>query len=213
MVFKKENIEYRKKRTAIIIFTVLLLLAIYLFKDASYALRSISSIAFVVLFYVIGHFFDIRFKRRHYFYIILIAIFSFLLSPLYFLYPNYDKIQHIIQPMFTCSIIFYMISKLHLELKWKIVFTFFIVAAILGLFEIGEFILDSFFNYKLQGVFLRDIHGIEKFRLLMDPLKDTMIDMLFGVLGAGMYCITFAFVMRRKLRKIYSGLIEKDRFK
>lgn len=201
MVFKKEHIEYRKKRTAIILFTILLLLAIYLFKDASFLLRSISAIAFVILFYTVDHFFNVRFKRRHYFYIILIAIFSFLLSPLYFLYPNYDKIQHFIQPMLTCSIIFYMVSKLHLELKWKIVFTFFIVAAILGLFEIGEFTLDSLFDLKLQGVFLRDIHGIEKFHLLMDPLKDTMTDMIFGVIGAGAYCITFAYVMRRKLQQ------------
>ncbi len=201
MIFKKERIEYRKKRTAIIIFATLLLLALYLFKDASYVLRSLSSLAFVIFFYTIDHFFDIRFKRRHYFYIILIAIFSFLLSPLYFLYPNYDKFQHLIQPMFACSIIFYMISKLHLELKWKIVFAFFIVVAILGIFEIGEFAMDSFFNYKLQGVFLRDIQGIEKFHIIMDPLKDTMIDMIFGILGAGVYCITFAFIMRKKLQQ------------
>ncbi|MEK6850386.1 MAG: hypothetical protein AABX85_02325 [Nanoarchaeota archaeon] len=103
--------------------------------------------------------------------------------------------------MFACSIIFYMISKLHLELKWKIVFAFFIVVAILGIFEIGEFAMDSFFNYKLQGVFLRDIQGIEKFHIIMDPLKDTMIDMIFGILGAGVYCITFAFIMRKKLQQ------------
>ena len=36
MVFKKEHIEYKKKRIAIIIFSVLVILAIYLFKDASF---------------------------------------------------------------------------------------------------------------------------------------------------------------------------------
>jgi hypothetical protein len=94
-----------------------------------------------------------------------------------------------------------MISKLELELKWKIVFTFFTVFAILGVFEIGEYTMDRLFDFKLQGVYLRDLSGVQKFNLIMDPLSDTMTDMALGIIGAGIYCISFAFYMRKKLHK------------
>lgn len=199
MVLKKFHLDYKQKRISLVIFTLVLLLIIYFFKDASTWLRVLSSIITLVFFYSVDHVFDIRFKSRHYVYMLVIIIASFLLSPAYFLYPSYDKIQHFVQPMLACSIIFYMINKLNLELKWKIVFTFFIVVAILGLFEIGEYALDSFFNLKLQGVFLRDTHGLEKLHLITDPLSDTMQDLIFGTLGSAIYCTIFAFVMRRKL--------------
>ena len=115
---KEGSASYRAKRWFIIIFTVIILLSIYLFKNAeSVWLRASSTIVFLIFFYVIDHLFDIRFKERHYSYITLIAVFSLLLSDFYFFYPNYDKVQHFIQPMLVCSIIFYMVSKLKIALK------------------------------------------------------------------------------------------------
>ncbi|RZD30737.1 hypothetical protein CXT76_01780, partial [Candidatus Parvarchaeota archaeon] len=93
---------------------------------------------------------------------------------MYFLYPQYDKFQHLIQPILFSSIIFFMISKLKLELKWKLTFTFFIMVGLLSIFELGEYILDYFFNLKLQGVFLRNLQGLEKYNILMDRNDDTM---------------------------------------
>lgn len=199
MGLKKFDLDYRKKRALLIVLSVIILFAVYFFKSASFILRALATLAVLGLFYSIDHFYDIQFKKRHYVFILIIATLSFLASPLYFIYPDYDKIQHFIQPMLTCSLVFYMISKLHLELKWKLAFTFFTVIAILGIFEIGEFALDSLFDLKLQGVFLRDISGIEKFNLLMEPLKDTMIDLIYGVLGVAIYCIGFGISLRKKL--------------
>jgi len=187
--------HYRKKRYIVFGLSVLLLIMIYLFKNASFSLRAISCVAFLLFFYSVDHLFDIRFDRRHYVFIIIIAVASFLLSPLYYQYPNYDKVQHFIQPMMVCSIFFFMINKLNLELKWKIVFTFFMTVGVLGLFEIGEYTLDSLFDMKLQGVYLRDFQGIEKFNLIIDGLDDTMIDLIFGALGSILYCwIMFAYL-------------------
>ena len=200
MVLKRVHLDYRKKRIVVIIFTALLLLMIYLFKDASFLLRAVSTIVCLVFFYSVDHIFDIRFRPKHYVYFTLILIFSFLFSPFYFYYPSYDKVQHFIQPMLICSIVFYMVNKLNLELKWKILFTFFIVVAILGIFEISEYALDSFFNLKLQGVYLRDERGLDKFNLILDPLSDTMMDMMWGMLGVGIYSIGFAWFMRKRLR-------------
>ena len=144
---------YQHKRRTVLGLSVLLLIMIYFFKDASFILRAVSTIIFILFFYFVDRFFDINFKIRHYFFIIAIALFSLMLSPLYFVYPQYDKVQHLIQPCLIASIIFYMIDKLKIKTKWKITFAFFITLGILGLFEIGEYALDRLFDLKLQYFF------------------------------------------------------------
>lgn len=200
MKSKKSQREYSAKRAFVFIFALIIILSIYFFKDAySVWLRVSTAIVFLIFFYVADHLFDIRFEPRHYVYIALIAIFSLLLSDFYYSFPNYDKVQHFIQPMLMCSIIFYMVSKLHLALKWQITFTFFITLGILGIFEVGEYALDYVFDLKLQGVYLRDIQGLEKFHLITDRIDDTMIDLIIGMLGTSLYCFVFGWWMRRRI--------------
>ncbi|MBI3334136.1 hypothetical protein HYZ97_01500 [Candidatus Pacearchaeota archaeon] len=181
--------EYVYKRRVILVLSILIALMIYFFKNASFLLRAATTIEFLILFYLIDHFLDIRFRPHHYGFVLLIGVFSLLLSPLYYVYPNYDKIQHFVQPMLFCSIIYFMVNKLKLEMRWKLIFTFFVTLGILGLFEISEYTLDHFFDLKLQGVYLRDLHGFEKFNLITDPLDDTIFDLILGVLGSGLYAI------------------------
>ncbi len=194
--------HYRHKRLVIFGLSLVILLMIYFFKEASFTLRAVSMVAFLLFFYTIDHVFDIRFKKYHYLFIIVIAAGGLLLSPLYFVYPNYDKVQHFVQPMLICSIIFHLLDKLPVKLKWKWVLAFFVTVAILGLFEIGEYTLDYFFDLKLQGVYLRDIKGIEKFNLLMDPLDDTMVDLVLGISGTGLFMVAGFWIMRRRLQKM-----------
>lgn len=201
MIAGKIKIEYRTKRRVVIGASFILLLMIYFFKDSFFILRVSTAIALFILFYSIDHFFKIRFKHRHYFFIILIAILSLFLSPLYYLYPNYDKIQHFFQPMLLCSIIFHMTSRLKLDIKWKIIFAFFVSTALLGLFEMGEYLLDYLFDLKLQGVYLRDISGLDKFHLLQTPIDDTMVDLAYGFLGSGTYAFFLWLILKRKQAK------------
>jgi len=186
----KEEIRraYKYKRLIVSVISLILLIAIYLFKDSSSVmLRYSTFISLIVVFYVVDHLFDIRFEFKHYFFIILIGFSGILLSSLYFQYPQYDKVQHFITPLFLCSIVFFMVNRLQLALKWKITFSVMSVIALLGMFEIGEYILDLLFNLKLQGVYLRDLSGLEKFHLLQNPLDDTMVDLAFGILGSSLY--------------------------
>src|SRR3989344_1023388 len=159
---KKEDIyhKYKYKRGAIIGLCVLILLFLYAFKNASFLIRSLSAVGFLILFYMIDHFFDLEFKEYHYFFIVIIAVSSFLLSPLYYVYPRYDKIQHLFQPILFSSIVFHMIWRLDL---------------------------------KLQGVFLRDVQGLEKYNLLLDRNDDTMIDLLLGAIGSAVYSLSVYF--------------------
>ncbi len=197
MKINKESYIYQHKRRTIFGLSIVLFLLIYFFQNSSFILRVSTTIAFLLFFYFIDRFFDIRFKAVHYALMILIVLATIMFSPFYFVYPNYDKIQHFIVPILLSTVIFYMINKLKLDLKWKITYTFFVTAGILGLFEIGEFLLDWLFDLKLQGVYLRDSAGLEKFNLIQDPLSDTITDLILGYTGAGLYAITQFFRKRK----------------
>ncbi len=172
------------KRRALLSLTVFILAISYLFHNASFWLRATSTIAFLLVFYVIDHYFEVSFKLRHYIFAYVIMISGILLSPLYYYYPYYDKVLHFLIPILYCSIVLFMVSKLNLKIKWELVFTLFVVVGSLALFELGEYGLDYFFNLKLQGVYLRDLQGLEKYDLVQDKLSDTMNDILLGTLGS-----------------------------
>lgn len=196
---------YHHKRLVVGIISILLLVAIYLFKDSSsITLRYSTFLGVILVSYLIDHLFDVRLAFKHYIFIFIIGVTTLMMSPLYFVYPAYDKLQHFIIPMLLCSITFFMVNKLKLAMKWKLTFTVLSVVAFLGIFEILEYILDSFFNWKLQGVYLRDITGLDKFNLLLDPLSDTIIDLSFGILGSSLYAF-YAWIIykinKRKLAK------------
>lgn len=196
---KRFHLNYTRKRTIIVVFAIFLALMIYFFKGSSTILRVLTAVSAMLMFYVIDHFYDIKFRKRHYVFMFLIIIVGVMMSPFYFVYPSFDKIQHFFSPILLSSIIFFMINKIKMELKWKFVFTFFVTFAILGLFEIGEFALDSLFDLKLQGVYLRDLSGLDKFNLILEPLKDTMIDLILGMVGTLIYCLASARHHRKKL--------------
>lgn len=191
-----------KNKAKIIISICAIVLIAYSLKNASLLIRSVSAIGFIVLFFLIDYLFRIKFKVMHYVFIFIISISSFLLSNLYYIYPQYDKIQHFFQPIMFAIILMYMVDRLELDYIWKSIFVFFIIIGCLGLFEIGEYLLDSFFNLKLQGVFLRSIQGLEKFDILMDRIDDTMIDMIIGTIGTAVYSIAEFFYKSRKKKSV-----------
>lgn len=193
--------NYRRKRIFVIVVSLLTLSMIYFFMNASFILRAISFAAFLIAFYIVDHFFQIHFEAKHYAFILIIGSTGLLLSPFYFIYPNYDKIQHFLLPILVSSIIFHTVSKLDFELKWKLAFTFFVTLSVLTTFEIGEYGLDKLFNLKLQGVYLRDISGLEKFNIVLESIDDTMIDISLGLLGSLTYVISYTFFFREQTGK------------
>ena len=184
------HLSLRIKRRIIISTWVVLVVLLYMFKNASFLARVLSTMGLVALFYTVDHYFKADFKPRHYFFIYLMAVAGFLLSPLYYLYPSYDKILHFVLPILFSSIVFHLVSKLRLKKKWELFFTFAIVLGTLALFELGEFGLDYFFNMQMQGVYIRDVSGLEKYDILMDRNDDTMVDILLGAIGSGAYWLT-----------------------
>jgi|TARA_Y100000034_G_scaffold79823_1_gene95815 hypothetical protein len=192
--------EYKTKRRFILGLSLLLFILFYFFKNTSTLLRIFATLAGLVSFYIFDHYFNIDFELKHYLYILLIAFFGILLSPLYFMSENYDKILHLIIPILTGGIVFFLVNKQNLTLKWKLVTTLLFTIAILTIFEIIEFSLDKLWDLKLQGVYIRDITGLEKFNIIMDKNDDTMIDLIIGILGSLIF--TFYKVIKIMLNKL-----------
>jgi len=158
------------------------------------SLTSLSlGIATVLIVWAIDAKFKVNFRLRHYAFLTFMAASSFV--SLYFIFPNYDKFLHFIQPILISSMLFYMMRDLKIDVKWKIVFTFSIMCALTGMWEIAEFGLDRMLDLHLQGVFLK-LQSWQKLGVILDPLTDTHMDMVFGNLGAFTYALTTYFYLK-----------------
>lgn len=169
---------------------ILILGILYALKNTSYSVRTSGFVFSVLLFFLFDYFFGLGFKRNHYLIFILISATGILLSPLYFIYPNYDKVLHLISPILFGILVFFMVNKLNTKFSIKLFITAMIIISFLALFEIGEFILDKLFDWKLQGVYLRDYSGIEKLNIIMDKNEDTMRDLILGTIGSLFFVTT-----------------------
>ena len=131
-----------------------------------------------------------NFKNRHYGYVFGIIILGILLSPLYFLNSSFDKVLHLLMPILISIIAYYVLdTKTKLNFKYKLLITFMFMVTLLALWELAEYIVDYFWDFKMQGVYLRDITGLEKYNLVLDKNDDTMIDLMLGVAGTGIFMI------------------------
>lgn len=198
---KRFHLAYTLKRRLIIGISLIVLSLLYIFNNTSYLVRALSAVLFFVIFYVADHLFYLKFRKRHYFFAFFIAVSGFLLSPLYFISPSYDKALHLVQPMMFAAMTHHLVSRLNLNRKWRFIFVFAVVVAGIGLFEVAEYTLDQTFDLKLQGVYLRDSSGLEKLTVLQNPIDDTMVDMSIGVAGAIIYVFAAWFFGKGRKRE------------
>ena len=180
---------FKTKRRLIIGISIILLLLLYAFKNYLFLAKVAGIIFGLWLFYFIDHAFHAHFHIRHYFYILAILILGILFSPFYWIYPNYDKILHLIMPILGSIMVFFLVDKLKIEFKWKLLLTFTTLIALLTVLEVGEFAMDKLWDIKAQGVYIRDISGLEKYNLVMDRNDDTMTDIILGMFGSTIFSI------------------------
>ena len=181
--------QYSTKRRLIIGISIVLLIILYIFKNYNFMIRVVGVLFGLWIFYFVDHAFKAKFYFRHYVYILTILVFGILLSTFYWSYPNYDKILHLIMPILGSIMIFFLVNKLKIKFQWKLLITFTAVLSILALLEIGEYLFDIFLDLKAQGVYIRDISGLEKYNLVLDRIDDTMIDLMLGTAGAIIFSI------------------------
>lgn len=163
---------------------VIILIILYAFKNTGYFMRAVTFALAMFLFFIIDYYFNFKFDDTHYGIFIIVSITGILLSPFYYIYPEYDKVLHLVNPILLSVIIFFLINKVKIKFSTKLMITCAFVITFLALFEIGEFTMDKLFDLKLQGVYLRDYTGIEKLKIIQDPNDDTMIDLILGAIGS-----------------------------
>ena len=180
------------------IITAILLYILYYFKDSDHLIGILAFVFSLLFFYIGDKALNLEFKVYHYFIILFMAGSGLLLSPLYVIYPSYDKLLHFINPFLGCFLIFYVVDKFEIskDIKIKLFLTFTIMMTLITFTEIVEFALDWFFDLKLQGVFRGNLEGLlkqieeGKFTMIQDPNTDTMIDIILGTIGSILFILT-----------------------
>ncbi|MBT4135996.1 hypothetical protein HOD75_01365 [archaeon] len=164
------------------------------FRDSEHFAGVLAFVFIVSFFWVGDRIFKFKFKYYHYVALIFMALFGVLFSPLYLLFPGYDKVLHFTFPFLGCFLIFYIVNKLELDLRTKLMFSFSIMITLITFSEIAEFILDWLFDLNLQGVFAGDVGGTFKIasgdvQVLQSRISDTMTDLILGVLGSATFVL------------------------
>jgi len=214
---KKNNKNYKLKRNIFfillaIVVVILILLARYLEifkliltdhfrKPHLRVIELITEIIIISSFYFADKYFKLNFKRRHYFYLIGMIVIGLTFSFVYFRVPIADKLQHFFFPMMVASIFYHLVKKMGIKTNHALLFTFFIVIGWSSLFELFEYYLDVFFDWKMQGVFLRNPAFEGGFKLIQSRIDDTMIDMTLVVCGTLIYTFCTYHIEKFKQRK------------
>jgi hypothetical protein len=181
---------------------MIIFFTLYLIKNAHFSLITISAVSFLIIFYLIDHIFDLNFDTKHYVFITIMAIFGILMGPFFFINPHYDKVQHLIFPIMLGSLIFHLVRNIKLQLKWKLIFVFFIILGSLTIFELLEYAGDLIFDLKLQGVFIINQLDPTQIEVFLDRLDDTMVDLFLGLIGAAIYVFSIAIFFKKNINNI-----------
>ena len=193
---------FKNKRRIIIALSSVFILILYFSRNFSAVILFFIAIIALLLFGYIDRSFKLQFPERFYIYIFIIFIFGTIIGEgmppfgLYFRDIYYDKILHFISPIMFSGIIFYILDRLDITLKWKLLMTVGLAFGILGLFEIGEYLSDYFFGTIHQGVYIAQFAQAVKYQIKTQALDDTMRDLIFGLLGS----VTFAAYIYGKRR-------------
>lgn len=208
------SLQFRIKRRILYGLSVLIAILLYFFHDELIIGKLTLAVAALFVFYATDHLFNVRFSLVHYLYAIAIVTLGVVMSPLYNIYPVYDKVLHYTLPILFSSLVFKTMQNFKIELRWKLLFVFFIVVGTAALFEIGEFAVDQSLDLNTQGVYITSSPGSTGEEVL-DPNTDTMIDLIFGTLGAGTFWtyagLQWSYQQRSRVRAVLRRVMDNRR--
>jgi hypothetical protein len=131
--------------------------------------------------------------------VFLANIFGELFFGLFYIIPNFDKWIHLLSPMVACTLFYFLFKKKIKDKKMLIFFSVTLILAWSVAWEIIEYFSDQYFHTLLVGVHLT---GLENFNLdaqYMGPLKDTIYDMFYGLIGSVVWAAIALFLVRKKI--------------
>lgn len=184
---------FKNKRRVIIALSGILIVLLYFTRSLSVLIPFSITVIALMLFGYIDKSFKFNFPEGYYFYIFAIFILGTVVGPgnppfgLYYRDIFFDKVLHAFTPFLMSVIMFFILDRLKITLKWKLLMTVGLVFGMLGLFEIGEYLSDVWFGTLYQGVYFKDFISRLELKIVTDPLTDTMRDLIFGLIGSAAY--------------------------
>ena len=91
--------KVRTKRLFYVALGILIVGFLYALKNTAYFFRASAFISAFFVFWFADNILKLKFRPRHYIIIIFIATTGILFSPLYWIYPSYDKLLHFFNPI------------------------------------------------------------------------------------------------------------------
>lgn len=101
----------------------------------------------------------------------------------YYTLPFYDKIGHFITGFFVSSVVYFYFKR---HLKENVIAIFLSSLGLFTLWEIYEYLVFVFYDYPTVGVYVGN-------KMIVDPLKDTIMDIFLSALGSFIYLISKKF--------------------
>ena len=134
--------------------------------------------------------------------IFLAHLFGELFLRLFYIFPIFDKLIHLLSPLIICTFFYFIFEK---KISNKKILILFSVALSLSLelaWEIIEHFFDQYFNTFLQGVHLLSVETYETGPIeVMSRLDDTIWDMFFNLIGSISFAVGALFALRKKDKK------------
>ncbi len=157
-------------------------------------------IAIIVVFY------EIKTPKLTYLGILVIVLGN-LFGEIYFGFfyhiAIYDKILHLFSPIAACTFFYFMLKNKVKDKKMLILLSVALLLSWELTWEIWEFTSDHLFGTMTQGVFIyvKNSTGGMQLKQVMDPLTDTIYDMLSNLIGALVWAAGALFFTRNKNKK------------
>lgn len=140
----------------------------------------------IFLFWLFDFVLGVGFKYYHYLIFTFILVTGILFSHIYYIYKYYDKVLHFLSPFLYSFLVFFIVDNINTFMAAKLFLTFAVSVTSISIVETGEYIIDKFLGWELQGVYLRDRLGT---KILQSRHDDAMQDILSGVTGSLLFIL------------------------
>ena len=165
---------FKNKRRIVIALSAILILLLYVTRKLSILIPFSITVIALLLFSYIDKSFKLNFPESFYVYVFAIFFLGTIIGPgppplgLYYREIFFDKVLHFLNPFMLSAIVFVILDRLDITLKWKLIMTVGLVFGILGLFEIGEYLSDVWLGTINQGVYVKDLITRVKVKKITD---------------------------------------------
>jgi len=160
------------------------LFLVFLFFDTEYGIVTGYAIGSFIVVWICSIIFKAGNINKNLLILISISFWLNIIGEFIFYYtkiiPYYDKSLHILVPIFLTIIVLDYFKSNSIKTSKSIIF--FIILGMLAFWEIYEYLMFIFFSIPLQGVYINKIEVVSR-------IDDTMIDLIFGVVGTLGYLI------------------------